>query len=176
MTRRTFRSGSNAFSLLEVVAAVRSAWPAHKPLGVRLSATDWIEGSGWHLPEAIEFARRCETLGVDWIDVSSAGISPAQKITLSPGYQVPFARAIRESVGIPVMAVGLITEPKQAEQILADGSADLIGVARAMLYNPRWVWHAAAELGASVAAPRQYWRSQPREHPMLYGETRVAQR
>jgi NADPH2 dehydrogenase len=161
---------------LEVIAAVRSAWPAHKALGVRLSATDWIEGSGWDVPDACEFARRCATLGVDWIDVSSAGISPRQKITLGPGYQVPFARAVREAVDIPVMAVGLITEPQQAEQVLTDGSADLIGIARGMLYDPRWVWHAAAALGAEVPAPRQYWLSQPREHPRLFGDVRTAQR
>lgn len=161
---------------LEVLAAVRSAWPAHKALGVRLSATDWIDTSSWQLTEAIEFARRCETLGVDWIDVSSAGISPQQKIVLGPGYQVPFAKAIREAVRIPVMTVGLITEPKQAEQILAEGNADMIGLARAMLYDPRWVWHAAAALGAQVPAPRQYWRSQPREHPTLFGDIRTAQR
>ena len=161
---------------LEVVAAVRSAWPAHKPLGVRLSATDWIEGSGWHVPESTEFARHCQTLGADWIDVSSAGISPQQKITIGPGYQVPFARAIREALDIPVMAVGLITEAQQAEQILAEGSADLIGVARGMLYNPRWAWHAAAALGAQIAVPRQYWRSQPRGYPTLFGDVRTAQR
>lgn len=161
---------------LEVVAAVRSAWPAHKALGVRLSATDWIEGSGWHVPEATEFARRCQTLGADWIDVSSAGISPQQKITVGPGYQVPFAHAIREALDIPVMAVGLITEAQQAERILTEGSADLIGVARSMLYNPHWAWHAAAALGAQIEVPRQYWRSQPRDYPKLFGEARTAQR
>lgn len=161
---------------LELVAALRAAWPAHKPLGVRLSATDWIEGSGWGVPESTEFARRCAALGVDWIDVSSAGISPRQNIALGPGYQVPFAQAIKAQVPAPVMAVGMITTGHQAEDILSSGRADLIGVARAMLYDPRWVWRAAAELGESVTAPRQYWRSQPRELPTLFGDARTAQR
>lgn len=161
---------------LEVVAAMRAAWPAHKPLGVRLSATDWIAHSSWQLAEAIEFSQRCAALGVDWIDVSSGGISPAQQIVLGPGYQVPFARAIRAAVQVPVMTVGLITEGKQAEEILAAGDADLIAIARALLNDPRWVWRAAMALGASVEAPRQYWRCQPREYPTLFGETRFGQR
>ena len=156
---------------LEVVAAMRAAWPAHKPLGVRISATDWIEGSGWDVPEAVEFARRCEALGVDWIDVSSGGISPRQRITLGPGYQVPFAEAVKRAVKVPVIAVGLITEPKHAEEIVASGKADMVALARGLLMDPRWPWRAAAELGASVDAPRQYWRSQPREYPKLFGET-----
>ncbi len=161
---------------LEIIAAMRAAWPAHKPLGVRISATDWIEGSGWDVPDATEFARRCEARGVDWIDVSSGGISPRQKISLGPGYQVPFARAMKAALGIPVMTVGMITSGRQAEDILEADSADLIGVARSMLYDPRWVWRAAADIGASVVAPRQYWRCEPREHPKLFGETRIAQR
>ncbi len=161
---------------LELLAAVRAAWPAHKPLGVRLSATDWIEASSWAIPESTEFARRCAALGADWIDVSSAGISPSQQIAIGPGYQVPFAKAIKPAINIPVMAVGMITSGTQAEAILADDSADLIGVARAMLYDPRWVWRAAAELGESVTAPRQYWRCQPREYPKLFGDARTAQR
>lgn len=161
---------------LELVAALRAVWPAHKPLGVRLSATDWIEGSGWGLPQSTEFARRCAALGVDWIDVSSAGISPRQQINLGPGYQVPFAKSIKGEIDIPVMAVGLITTGTQGEEILASGSADLIGVARGMLYDPRWVWRAAAELGEGIVAPRQYWRCQPREYPKLFGDARTAQR
>lgn len=161
---------------LEIIAALRAAWPAHKALGVRISATDWVEGSSWDVPEAVEFCRRCELIGVDFIDVSSGGVSPKQQIKLGPGYQVPFARAVKAAVKLPVMTVGLITEGQQAEDILAAGDADLIGVARGLLYDPRWVWRAAAALGASVQAPRQYWRSQPREHPKLFGETRIAQR
>jgi len=161
---------------LEVLRAMRAAWSEHKPLGVRLSATDWDEQSSWDITESVEFARACEAAGADWIDVSSGGVSKAQKITLGPGYQVGFAQAIREAVGIPVIAVGLITEAAQAEQIIADGQADMIALARALLYNPRWVWHAAHELTATIDAPVQYWRSEPREARGLFGETSTGQR
>jgi 2,4-dienoyl-CoA reductase-like NADH-dependent reductase (Old Yellow Enzyme family) len=155
---------------LEVFAAMRAAWPAHKPMGIRISSTDWVEG-GWDLAGTIEFAKRCERLGADWIDASSGGVSPKQKIAIGPGYQVPFADAIRKEVKIPVMAVGLITEPAQAEEIVASGKADMVALARGMLYNPRWAWHAAAALGATVDAPRQYWRSQPSTEKALFGKT-----
>jgi NADPH2 dehydrogenase len=135
-----------------------------------------VPDSGWDVPQAIVFAQALERLGADWIDVSSGGVSPQQQIRIGPGYQVPFAQAIRAAVKIPVMAVGLITEPQQAEDILADGKADLIALARGMLYNPRWVWHAAAALGAQIEAPRQYWRSQPRELAALFGKTRFGAR
>ncbi len=166
---------------LEVIAAMRAAWPAHKPLGVRISATDWRDDlpaeQRFDVPDAIVFTRACAELGVDWIDVSSGGVSPLQKVRLEPGYQVPFADAIRRAVpGLRVMAVGLITEPRQAEEIVASGKADLVAMARALLYDPRWPWHAAAELGAKVDAPRQYWRSEPREHRGLFGDTTLGQR
>ncbi|RIK99067.1 MAG: oxidoreductase [Burkholderiales bacterium] len=166
---------------LEVIAAMRAAWPVHKPLGVRISATDWRDdlpaAQRFDLPDAIVFARACAQLGVDWIDASSGGISPLQKIALRPGYQLPFAEAIRREVpDTRVMAVGMITEPRQAEEIVASGQADLVALGRAMLYDPRWPWHAAAELGAKVEAPRQYWRSEPREHRGLFGDTTQGQR
>ena len=116
-------------------------------------------------------ARALDKLGCDWLDVSSGGISPRQKITLGPGYQVPFAAQIKPSVGIPVMAVGLITDPQQAEDILIQGKADLVALARGLLQDPRWPWRAAAALGASVEAPRQYWRSQPATQKALFGQT-----
>jgi len=155
---------------LEVFAAMRAAWPAHKPMGIRVSSTDWVDG-GWDLSGTVEFARRVEAIGADWIDASSGGVSPKQKITLGPGYQVPFAEAIRQAVKIPVIAVGLITEPRQAEEIVASGKADMVALGRGMLFDPRWPWRAAAELGASVEAPRQYWRSQPATHKTLFGTT-----
>jgi NADPH2 dehydrogenase len=161
---------------LEVIAAVRAAWPAHKPLGVRISATDWIEGSGWHVPQAVEFSQRCAQLGVDWMDVSSGGISPKQQIQTGPGYQVPFAEAVRSGLSIPVMTVGLITEPQQAENILAEGKADLIGIARGALYDPRWVWRAAEALGGKVDAARQFWRSSPQGRAVVFNEVRYGQR
>jgi 2,4-dienoyl-CoA reductase-like NADH-dependent reductase (Old Yellow Enzyme family) len=155
---------------LEVYDAVRAVFPERKPIGVKVSATDWVEG-GWDLPQTIEFARELKKRGVDWIDVSSGGASPLQKIPLSPGYQVPFAQAIKEATGVTTMAVGLITEAKQAEDIVASGKADMVALARGMLYDPRWGWHAAAELGGQVYAPQQYWRSQPSTQKELFGKT-----
>jgi len=165
---------------LEVFAAMRAAWPAHKPMGMRISATDWLDAlpasERFDLPDAITFARRCAAIGADWIDVSSGGISPRQNVKLGPGYQVPFAEAIRREAKVPVIAVGLITEPRQAEDIVASGKADMVALARGLLRNPHWAWDAAAALGASVEAPRQYWRSLPREHPQLFGQTTFGQR
>jgi 2,4-dienoyl-CoA reductase-like NADH-dependent reductase (Old Yellow Enzyme family) len=155
---------------LEIFDAVRAAFPADKPVGVKVSATDWVEG-GWDVAQTIAFARALRARGVDWIDVSSGGVSPLQRIPLGPGYQVPFAQAVKEAAGVSTIAVGLITEARQAEEIVASGKADLVALARGMLYDPRWPWHAAAELGATVAAPPQYWRSQPRERKALFGET-----
>ncbi|MFZ9405503.1 MAG: NADH:flavin oxidoreductase/NADH oxidase [Burkholderiaceae bacterium] len=160
---------------LEVFEAMREAWPADRPLGVRVSATDWVEG-GWDIEQTVVFARELERRGCQWIDVSSGGISPAQKIPLGPGYQVPFAERLRKETRMPVMAVGLITEPAQAEAILNQGQADLIALARGMLWNPRWPWHAAATLGASVSVPHQYWRSQPRELKDVFGAIKFGAR
>ncbi|MDE2376029.1 NADH:flavin oxidoreductase/NADH oxidase [Bradyrhizobium sp.] len=155
---------------LEVFDAVRAAFPHDKPVGLRVSSTDWVEG-GWDLAQTIEFARALKARGVDWIDASSGGVSPKQKIALGPGYQVPFAEAIKREAGVATMAVGLITEPKQAEEIVASGKADMVALARGMLYDPRWGWHAAAELGGTVDAPPQYWRSQPATQKALFGKT-----
>ncbi len=155
---------------LEVFDAIRAAFPADKPVGVKVSATDWVEG-GWDLAQTIEFARELKKRGVDWIDASSGGVSPMQKIPLGPGYQVPFAHGIRQATGVTTMAVGLITQAKQAEEIVASGQADMVALARAMLYDPRWGWHAAAELGGQVEAPPQYWRSQPSTQKALFGPT-----
>jgi 2,4-dienoyl-CoA reductase-like NADH-dependent reductase (Old Yellow Enzyme family) len=155
---------------LEVFDAVRAAFPEQKPVGIKVSATDWVEG-GWDLDQTIEYARELKKRGVDWIDVSSGGVSPKQKIPLAPGYQVPLAQAIRQATSVTTMAVGLITEAKQAEEIVASGKADMVALARGMLYDPRWGWHAAAELGGQVEVPPQYWRSQPSTHKELFGKT-----
>lgn len=143
---------------LEIFSAMRSAWPEHKPLGIRVSASDWVKG-GWDIEQTVELARELKKINCDYIHVSSGGLSPVQQIALGPGYQVPFAQRIKQESGLITIAVGLITQPKQAEAILANGSADLVAMARAMLYDPRWPWHAAAELGAQISAPPQYWRS-----------------
>ena len=155
---------------LEVFDAVRAAFPAEKPIGVKVSATDWVDG-GWDLAQTIEFAKELKRRGADWIDVSSGGVSPKQKIAASPGYQVPFAQAVKQATGLTTIAVGLITQPKQAEEIVASGQADMVALARGMLYDPRWGWHAAAELGGQVDAPPQYWRSQPSTQKALFGAT-----
>lgn len=152
---------------LEVFDAVRASFNANKPVGIRISATDWVDG-GWDLEQSVVFAQELKKRGCDFIDVSSGGLSAAQKIALGPGYQVPFAQRIREAAGMPTMAVGLITEAQQAEQIVASGQADMVALARGMLYDPRWPWHAAAQLGAQVSAPPQYWRSPPREAKDLF--------
>ena len=153
---------------LEVFEAVREVFPAHKPVGVKVSATDWVPG-GWNLEQTIEFVRELQRRGVDWVDASSGGLSPLQKIPVEPGYQVPFAEAIKKVTGVTTIAIGLITEARQAEDILAGGKADVVALARGMLYDPRWPWHAAASLGASVWAPPQYWRSQPAGLKSLFG-------
>jgi len=160
---------------LEVFEAVRANFPAHKPVGIRVSASDWAKG-GWDLDQTIAFAREVKKRGCDFIDVSSGGLTPAQDIPLGPNYQVPFAAAIKRETGMPTIAVGLITEPKQAEAVIASGQADMVALARGILYDPRWPWHAAAELGAEVKAPKQYWRSQPREYKRLFGTTSIEQR
>jgi 2,4-dienoyl-CoA reductase-like NADH-dependent reductase (Old Yellow Enzyme family) len=160
---------------LEVFAAVRELWPQSRPVGVRISATDWVDG-GWTIDDSVALAQRLLKLGCDWIDVSSGGISPAQKIPLGPGYQVPLARAIRRSTSIPTVAVGLITDAKQADRIVRSQDADLVALARAMLWNPRWPWHAAATLGAQVQAPKQYWRSAPRDAGNVIAHAKVGAR
>jgi 2,4-dienoyl-CoA reductase-like NADH-dependent reductase (Old Yellow Enzyme family) len=143
---------------LEVVAAMRAALPAHKPLGVRLSCTDWVEG-GWDLEQTIALAKELKQLGCDWIDASSGGLVKNQVIPVGPGYQVPFAERIRKEVGITTIAIGMITEPAQAERIIAEGKADMVALARGFLWDPRWAWHAAIELGAMPRIPPQYQRA-----------------
>jgi len=160
---------------LEVFDAVRAVWPGDSPLGVRISSTDWVEG-GWDIEDSILLARELKARGCDWIDCSGGGVSPQQKIPLGPGYQVPFAKRIRAEAGIPTVAVGLITDPRQAEAIIAAGAADLVALARAMLYDPRWAWHAAAALGGEVRAPEQYWRCPPREAGRVFGDTKIGMR
>ena len=158
---------------LEVFAAVRAAYDG--VLGLRLSASDWVEG-GWDLTQSEVFCKLLKAAGCDFIHVSSGGVSPQQKIALGAGYQVPFARAIRVATGMLTTAVGLITEPQQAEAILQAGEADLVALARAFLYEPRWGWHAAAALGGTVAANPVYWRCLPREAQTAFGKVAIGQR
>jgi 2,4-dienoyl-CoA reductase-like NADH-dependent reductase (Old Yellow Enzyme family) len=152
---------------LELFDAVRAAFPAERPVTMRVSGTDWVEG-GWDIDQTIAFAQALEARGCAAIHVSSGGLAAAQQIPVGPNYQVPLARAVKQAVGIPVVAVGLITDFEQAEAIVGTGDADLIALARTILYDPRWPWHAAAHLGARVKAPNQYLRSQPRRNRDLF--------
>jgi len=149
---------------LEVIAAMRAAWPANKPFGARITGTDWIEG-GFTDQDAVAFATELKALGVDYVCVSSGGVSLKASIPLGPGYQVALAARVRRETGIIARAVGLIVDPHHAERIIADGDADMVALARAFLDDPRWVWHAAEALGASAAFPRQYARTRPELWP-----------
>ncbi|HMO45334.1 MAG TPA: NADH:flavin oxidoreductase/NADH oxidase [Rubrivivax sp.] len=160
---------------LRVFDAVRAAVPAAMPVGVRISATDWVDG-GWDLAQSREFVLALRPRGLDFVHVSSGGVSPRQKIPLGPGYQVGLAAQLKRETGVPTIAVGLITEVEQAEAIVAEGQADLVALARGMLFDPRWPWHAAAQLGAQVEAPPQYWRSQPRGSKGLFGDVHIGMR
>ena len=160
---------------LDVFDAVRAAWPDDRPLGVRLSCTDWIEG-GWDLDQSVEFSRRLVARGVDWIDASSGGISPKQQIPAGPGYQVAFAGEIRRASAATTIAVGLISSAEQAASIIAAGDADMIAMGRAFLWDPHWGWHAAATLGASIVPPRQYTRAAPRGMADVFAGAKIGQR
>ena len=160
---------------LEVFEAIRASVPAAMPVGVRLSGTDWVDG-GWDIEQSVVFSAALKALGAAFIHVSSGGISPLQQIPLGPNYQVGLAERVRQATGLPTIAVGLVTEAQQAEDIIAQGRADLVALARAILFNPRWPWHAAAALGGQVEAPPPYWRSQPRGLSHLFGDTRIGQR
>jgi 2,4-dienoyl-CoA reductase-like NADH-dependent reductase (Old Yellow Enzyme family) len=143
-----------------VARAVREAFPVERPVFARISATDWVDG-GWDLEQSVVLARELRRAGVDLVDCSSGGIVPDAKVPLAPCYQVPFAEAIRERAGMMTGAVGLITEPAQAESIVAAGKADLVLLARAMLRDPYWPIHAARTLGVDVPWPEQYLRARP---------------
>jgi 2,4-dienoyl-CoA reductase-like NADH-dependent reductase (Old Yellow Enzyme family) len=142
---------------LEVIRAVRTAVPASIPLGMRISATDWVPG-GWDVEQSIEFVRAAHTLGVEFVCASSAGVVGHVKVPAALGYQVPLAAQIRKATGVTTRAVGLITDPLQAEQIVAGGQADLIALARAFIDDPRWGWHAADALGATAHFAQPYHR------------------
>lgn len=153
---------------LGIFDAVRAVWPEDRPLGVRFSASDWLDG-GWDLEGSIAFTEELKARGCDFVDVSSGGLSPAQKVVPGPGYQTQFAVEVRRATGITTMSVGQITDPVQAETIIRTGQADLVALARAMLFNPRWPWHAALELNESTAFPPQYQRA----HASLLAEQAV---
>ncbi|HTH99229.1 MAG TPA: NADH:flavin oxidoreductase/NADH oxidase [Stellaceae bacterium] len=155
---------------LQVFETVRRAFPAERPVGMRISASDWLVG-GWSIEDSVALAAELKRRGIAYIHASSGGISPDAKIPSEAGYQVPFAERIKRETGVTTIAVGLITEPEHAEAIIGRGQADMVAMARAMLYDPRWPWHAAARLGARVKAPSQYLRCQPREFKNLFSDS-----
>jgi 2,4-dienoyl-CoA reductase-like NADH-dependent reductase (Old Yellow Enzyme family) len=152
---------------LEVFESVRAAFPPERPVTMRISGTDWADG-GWSIEQTVAFAEALEARGCSAIHVSSGGLTPDQQIPIGPNYQVPLARAVKQAVKLPVITVGLITGFEQAEAIIGTGDADLIALARAILYDPRWPWHAAAHFGTQVKAPDQYLRSQPQQYRDLF--------
>ena len=152
---------------LEVYDAVRAAFPADRPVTMRVSGSDWVDG-GWDAEQTVAFAQALEARGCAAMHVSSGGLDPRQAIPVGPSYQVPLARTVKQGCGLPVVAVGLITDYEQAEAIVGTGDADMIALARTILYDPRWPWHAAAHLGGHVKAPDQYLRSQPRQYRDLF--------
>jgi len=158
---------------LAVFKAVREVFDG--VFGMRLSATDWIEG-GWTLQETADLAVRLKQAGADYVHISSAGIAPQQQIKVGPGYQLPFAKHVKAHSGLPTIAVGLITDPLQAEAVLSEGQADLVAIGRGFLYKPRWGWEAAAALGGTVQAKSQYWRSLPKEASGIFGDAKIGMR
>jgi 2,4-dienoyl-CoA reductase-like NADH-dependent reductase (Old Yellow Enzyme family) len=158
---------------LHIFKAMREVFDG--TFGMRLSATDWIEG-GWTLEETTALSLLLKQAGADFIHISSAGIAPQQQIKVGPGYQVPFAKHVKDQTGMPTIAVGLITDPHQAEAVLAEGSADMVAIGRSFLYKPRWGWEAAAALGGTVQATSQYWRSLPKEANGIFGDAKIGMR
>lgn len=152
---------------LQVFAAMRAAWPTDRPMGVRISATDWVDG-GWNIEESVVFSRELKKLGCDYIDCSSGALDPRQQLPLAPGYQVPFAERIRKDAGIPTIAVGLITSPRQCEEIVSSGKADMVCLARGAMWNPRFAWHAAEELGADAPYAPKYMACHPKLRPQIF--------
>ena len=160
--------------VMEVFKGVREVFDG--ALGIRLSGTDWVEG-GWTPEETGDLSERLKLAGAQFVHVSSGGVSSLQKIAIGPEYQVHLAKAVKARTGLPTLAVGLITDPAQAEGVLQRGDADLVALARAFLYNPRWGWHAAAQLQGQVQASSQYWRCLPREAASIFGpDARIGMR
>jgi 2,4-dienoyl-CoA reductase-like NADH-dependent reductase (Old Yellow Enzyme family) len=152
---------------IEMYEAVRAVWPESKPIGMRVSATDWVDG-GWMPEETVILAKELKKRGMDYMDVSTGGLDPKQKIPLSPGYQVPFAEKVKKESGIATMTVGLIAGYQQADDIVTQGKADLICIGRAALWDPRWAWHAAEELGAETPYASKMMACHPKLRPQLF--------
>lgn len=158
---------------LEVFEAVRKAWPAEKPLGVRVSAVDWVE-DGATIEDTVVFAKELKALGCDYIDVSSGQLDARQRIPFAPHYNAPFAERVRKEAGMPTMSVGLITSASEAEEIIASGQADMVALARAAIYDPRWPIHAAIELGVEPPFAPRLMPAHPRMRPMVFPDYKPA--
>ena len=152
---------------LDCFRAMRAAWPDEKPMGIRISAEDWVEG-GFNVEEAVVFAKALKGLGVDYVDVSTGGLDARQQIPLSEGYQVPFGARIRKEAEVVTMSVGLIDKPRHAEALIASGQADMVALARGAVYDPRWAWHAAEELGVETEYAPKYRVAHPSLRPQLF--------
>lgn len=161
--------------LLEIFNAMRAELGPDIALGVRVTGSDWVEG-GWSISDCVSLCQRLANAGADFLDVSSGGVSPMQKISIGPGYQVAFAEQVKQSVNIPVITVGMITEPQQAEDILQLGKADMVALARAFIADPRWPWRAAAALGGKLDGHPQYYRCLPSSMPKIFGDAITNQR
>ncbi len=152
---------------LEIFAAVRAAWPADKPLGIRISAVDWVEG-GTAIEDTVAFAKELKKLGCDYADISSGQLDARQKIPFAPAYNAPFSERVRRETGIPTMTVGFITKAQEAEDIIASGKADFICIGRAAMWDPRWAWHAAEELGAETPYAPKTMPAHPTMRPQVF--------
>jgi 2,4-dienoyl-CoA reductase-like NADH-dependent reductase (Old Yellow Enzyme family) len=168
--KRTDEYGKDRMKFpLEVARAVREVWPKERALGIRINATDWADG-GWMPEEAVAYVKELKRIGLDFVCVSTGATVPYARIPVAPGFQVPFAEKVKKETGMKTRAVGMIADADQAEEILASGKADMIAMARAILDNPRWVWHAAEHFGVKIEYPPQY----ARVHPSLWPGAAIA--
>lgn len=156
--------------VLEVFEAMRARWPQNKPMGARISATDWVEGEGFTPDEAVVLAKALKERGIDYLDVSGGGLDPRQKPPFAVAYQAPMSEKVRAEAGVATSTVGLIADPKVAEDIIASGKSDMIKIGRGALYDPRWAWHAAQALGAETRYPGKYFAAQPKFRPWIFGQ------
>jgi len=158
---------------LQVFAAMRAVWPSDKPMGARISAADWVDG-GWNIDETVVLARELKKLGCDYVDCSSGGLDAGQKVPFAPGYNAPFAERVRKEADIATMVVGLIASPRLCEDIIASGKSDFVCLARGAMWNPRFAWHAAEELGAETAYAPKYRACHPSLRPQIFPNRKAA--
>ncbi len=158
---------------LQVFAAMRAVWPSDRPMGARISAADWVDG-GWDIDETVVLARELKKLGCDYVDCSSGGLDPGQKVPFAPGYNASFAERVRKEADIATMVVGLIASPRLCEDIIGSGKSDFVCLARGAMWNPRFAWHAAEELGAETAYAPKYRACHPSLRPQIFPNRKVA--